>query len=216
MYYLSRIYLQPAKNIGTEYRYFCFCSSLGNRRNSCTSHTFSAVFLLKERSTAAFPYSYVCLSKTLQVASRSPFFVLCKVFYPRFCQGLSALTTRSATPAMLVASLVTAPRFGKIHPELLPSAGDIRLGYAGIRGKNTHLFIGSGGGGSRHRCHKIGTTVGIDGMVAAMIGHHYIFQTVALGHADGYGKHNTIAERHHCRLHVPLVVTAFGDSVCTF
>ena len=52
-------------------------------------------------------------------------------------------------------------------------------------------------------------------MVAAVVGHHDILQSVALGNADGNGKHDAVAERHHRRFHVLVGIVTFRDSFRT-
>ena len=52
-------------------------------------------------------------------------------------------------------------------------------------------------------------------MVPRMIGNHDTPQAVALGNAAGDSQHDAVAERHHCRFHVLVIIVAVGDSIGT-
>ena len=60
---------------------------------------------------------------------------------------------------------------------------------------------------------ELRTAVGIDGVVATVIGYEHLVETVAFGNAYGNREHNTVAERHYGRLHVFVGIVAFGYCV---
>lgn len=60
---------------------------------------------------------------------------------------------------------------------------------------------------------KSGSAVGIDRVVAGMVGKHHCFEPAAFGESGGNGKHYAIAKRHHGRLHVFVGVMTFGYGV---
>ena len=47
-------------------------------------------------------------------------------------------------------------------------------------------------------------------MVAPVVGHHHVFQSVRLSDTNSYRQHDAIAERHHRRLHILVGIVAFG------
>ena len=63
---------------------------------------------------------------------------------------------------------------------------------------------------------ELGAAVGIDGMVATVIGHHDIAESVALGNAHGNGEHDAIAEGHDGGLHVVVGIVALRDVLAAF
>ena len=53
-------------------------------------------------------------------------------------------------------------------------------------------------------------------MVAVVVGDEHTVQSAALSQSAAYGKHDAVTERYHRRLHILLVIIAFGNSVSTF
>ena len=91
--------------------------------------------------------------------------------------------------------------------------GNLLLAQIGIWSINRDVFIRSRRHGFRHGVDEIGTAIRVNGMVARMVGYHHAFQTVALSNTCGNSQHNAIAERHHSRLHVLIIVVAFRNVV---
>ena len=50
-------------------------------------------------------------------------------------------------------------------------------------------------------------------MVASVISYHHTLQAVCLCNAARYRQHDTVAERHHRRFHVSIVIRALGNGV---
>ena len=74
-----------------------------------------------------------------------------------------------------------------------------------------HVDKGSCRGSVVEGIHELWTAVGIDCMVAAVIGHHDVLQAVRLCNTYGNGQHDAIAEWYHRRLHVLVGIVALGN-----
>ena len=75
--------------------------------------------------------------------------------------------------------------------------------------------VGAGSGRLVEGIDKLGTTVGIDGVVATVVGHHDVFQAVRLSHTHGNGQHDAIAEGYHRRLHILVGIVTLGNLLAT-
>src|SRR3712207_7831321 len=72
------------------------------------------------------------------------------VYDASLCQCLSALAAGAASAAMLVASLVTAPRLGVVYAQLFAMAGYVGLRYGGVGGEDFFACEGAGGDRETH------------------------------------------------------------------
>ena len=48
-----------------------------------------------------------------------------------------------------------------------------------------------------------------------VIGYEDVVQAPAFGYSCGNGEHDSISERYYCRLHVLILVVAFGYGFCS-
>ena len=117
---------------------------------------------------------------------------------------------------MVVAAFVARPCLGVVDAELLAAQGDVGLGDMGIGCPYLDVGVCALLHGFGHGTDEGRAAVGIDGVVAAVVGYHDAPQAVALGNAAGYGEHDAVAEGYDGRLHVLVVVAAFGYGVAAF
>ena len=61
-----------------------------------------------------------------------------------------------------------------------------------------------------HGNDKVGAAVGIDEMVARVVGHEHVLQALAFGDAGGDAEHDTVAEGNDGRFHRRFVVLSVG------
>ena len=114
---------------------------------------------------------------------------------------------------MLLSAFIARIGLGIVQPQGLAVLGDFLLSQIGVRRIDFDILIRSRRHGFRHRIDKARAAVGIDGVVAGMVGNHHAFQAVALSDARSNGQHDAVTKRHHRRLHVLVIVVAFGDVV---
>ncbi len=137
------------------------------------------------------------------------------IFDTGLTECLFALTAGTTFAAVLLTAFIAAPCLGIVDAEALADAGDVSLGDIGVRSVHTNVDVSAGTGGSVNGVDELRTAVWIDRVVAGMVGDHHALQSVALGDAHGDGEHDSVAERYDRRLHILLVVVAFGDGVGT-
>ena len=116
---------------------------------------------------------------------------------------------------MAFATAVAGPGFGVVNAEVAPTGGNLTLGEMGEGTEQGDAGEGARLGSAAHRLHKLRPAVGIDGVVAAVVGHHDKLQAVALGDAHGYRQHDAVAEWHDGGLHVVSGIVAVGDLLPT-
>ena len=126
-------------------------------------------------------------------------------------QCLAALHAGAAGAAVVVAAFVARPRLAVVDAQLMASAGDVGLRPVGVGGEQGDAGEGAGLCGGAEGLHKFGAAVGIDGVVAAVVGHHHVLQSAALGQAHGHAEHDAVAEGHHRAVHVVVGIVAIGD-----
>ena len=105
---------------------------------------------------------------------------------------------------MAFTSLVAASGLSVVDAELASSACNVALGHVGKGTEEGNAGEGAHTACLTHGIDELGTAVGIDGVVAAVVGHHDVLQSGRLGHADGDGEHDAVAEGYHGGLHVLL------------
>ena len=130
-------------------------------------------------------------------------------------EGFAAFATGAAASAMVLAALVAGPRFGIIDAKVFAAAGDIGLGDGCVGCEELYVLVGSGTYGIVHGVDELGTAVGIDSMVAGVVGNHDGGEVVVLGESGCYGKHDAVAEGHDGGAHVGIIVVSLGDGVGT-
>ena len=113
------------------------------------------------------------------------FIIYCRVFNACLVQSFLALDACAAFAAVLVASFVARPCFGIVQAQGLATKGNVGLGDIGIWGNDVDVCLCASRHSLAHCLDKLASAVGIDGVVATMIGNHHILQAVALGNAAG-------------------------------
>ena len=130
-------------------------------------------------------------------------------------QGFFALDARAAFATVVCAAFVAAPCFGIVEAEPFANARDVGFGNVGIGRHNMRFYVGSGCGCGVDGADELRRAVGIEGVVAAMVGDENLREAVTFGHANGNGEHDAVAEGHHGGLHVVGGIMAFGNGVGT-
>ena len=128
-------------------------------------------------------------------------------------ERFATLSAGAAGAAVVLPPFVAGIGFGVVDAQ--PLAVACNFGFVDIAVGRTHLnaLVGARLHSRRHGIHEIGSAVGIDGVVAGVVGNHHPLESVAFGYATSNGKHNTIAKRHHGGFHIFIVVVAIGDIV---
>ena len=116
---------------------------------------------------------------------------------------------------MHVATLITRPRFGIIYAQRPAAARNVGLADVGIWRHNAYTSECACLNSSIHSGDKFGATIGINGVVAAVIGNKNLSQAIAFGYACRHCEHHAVAKRHNGRLHILLVVTTVGYAFAT-
>ena len=140
-------------------------------------------------------------------------FVWCRVGDACSEEGFFALDAGGAASAVGDASFVARPCLAIVDAECLAVAGYLTLRDAGVGGEDLHVGVCALGHGFAHGADELRAAVGIDGVVAAVVGYHHFFQSSALGHAAGDGEHDAVAEGHHGRGHVLSRVVSLRDGL---
>ena len=157
-------------------------------------------------------YHKHCFSPTKGQASREES-LLVDSGVGETCQHkrLMAFDARATLATMHVSALVAAPCFGVVDAQLCAPLHDLRLRQLGVGRHNLHADIGSGLRGVADGPYESRTAVGIDGVVATMVGDEHLLQFVALSNARRDGEHDAIAEGHHGGAHVVVRIVALGN-----
>ena len=92
-------------------------------------------------------------------------------------------------------------------------SSNVGLGEGSVGGEYLDAVVGAMLHGCRHGVDKRLAAVGVDGVIAGMVGNHNSVQAVALSDSTGDGQHDAVAEGHDSCLHVFVIVVALGDSI---
>ena len=131
-------------------------------------------------------------------------------------EGLTALDTGAAATAMVFSPLVTRPRLAIIYAQRLAATGNVSFGDVCIGRAQTDVDEGACGGSLVEGVDKLRSAVGIDGMIASVVGHHNVSESVALGNAHGDAEHDAITEGYDGRLHVLVGIMTLGNVLTAF
>ena len=142
-------------------------------------------------------------------------FVYCWVFYAAFSKGFAAFRACAAASTVPLPTPVARIGVTVINAHLGAFSHQVGFGQMGIGRLNADTDICPGLHGGIHGCNKVGPTVGVYGVIPAMIGYQHTCQPPAFGHPAGYGEHYPVAERHYRALHVFLVIAAIRYRVGT-
>ena len=100
------------------------------------------------------------------------FFVFSSVFYAGIVQSFFAFNAGAAFSAMFFAAFIARPCFVVVYSEFLSSSCNVAFCDVGVRCKNRHAVIRACFCGIAHGRYELRSAVGIDGMVAAVVGYH--------------------------------------------
>ena len=135
------------------------------------------------------------------------------VVYTGKSERFATLSAGATSAAVVLPPFIAGIGFGVVDAQ--PLAVACNFGFVDIAVGRTHLdaLVGARLHSRRHGIHEIGSAVGIDGVVAGVVGNHHPLEPVAFGYATSNGKHNAIAKRYHGGFHIFIVVVAIGDIV---
>lgn len=128
-------------------------------------------------------------------------------------KGLGALYTGAAPAAGLGATFVTAVGVVVVDAELQAAQADFSFGEPGVGTFQADAGECALGDGACHGVDESGAAVGVDGVVARVVGEHHGGEAAAFGESGGHGEHDAVAERHYGRAHVVVGVMPLGDGV---
>ena len=114
---------------------------------------------------------------------------------------------------MALKAFIAAPRLGIVDAEGFSTAGDVGLGEGGVGCDEADTEVGACLGSLAEGFYERVAAVGVDGVVAAAVGHHHVAQPSALGHADGNRQHDAVAKGYDGGVHVGVLVVSFGNGV---
>ena len=141
------------------------------------------------------------------------YIILCRVGDVCDAEGFATLGAGAAGAAVFLASTIAGICFPIVDAEFRASHHDVAFGKMGVWRIQLHTIVSARLHGFAHGGDEVGSAVGINGVVAAMISHHHNFQSTAFGKSASYREHNAVAERHHGAFHVVIVVVAAGNGV---
>ena len=102
---------------------------------------------------------------------------------------------------------------GVVNAEFGATAYEGGLGEVGVGGVEADAVVGAGLHGPTHRVDEARRAVGVDGVVAAVVGHQHTLQATAFGQPAGHAEHDAVAEGDHRGAHILLGIVARGDGV---
>ncbi len=112
---------------------------------------------------------------------------------------------------MFFATLVARVGQGVVHADGGSATCNVVFGQVGVGGAELDVVVGSFGDGSCHGADEPVAAVGVDGVVASMVGYHHGFKAVAFGQSGGHAEHDSVAERHNGGSHVVVLIMPLGD-----
>lgn len=128
-------------------------------------------------------------------------------------QSLGALDAGATPAAWLGAPFVTAVGVVIVDAELQAAQADLAFGEPGVGAFKADAGECALGDGASHGVDESGAAVGVNGVVARMVGEHHGGEAAALGESGGHGEHDAVAEGHDGRAHIVVGVMPFGDGV---
>ena len=100
-------------------------------------------------------------------------------------KGLLAFDTGTASTTGGITAFVARPRFGVIDTQCQSASYNVCFADVGVRGNDVEMGKCTFRHGIIHCLNEVGTTVGINGVVSAVIGYQHFLEVVALCDADG-------------------------------
>lgn len=131
-------------------------------------------------------------------------------------EGFLALDAGGTASAMAGGAFVAGVCEGEVGAGGGSSEGNLGFSEIGIGCQDGDTVVGPLSGGLGHGVDEAWTTVGVDGMVAAVVGKHQLFQAAAFGKTAGNGKHYAVAEGNYRGFHIAVMIMSFRDCVSTF
>lgn len=111
-------------------------------------------------------------------------------------ESLAALGAGAAAAAVALAAFVAGVGVGVVDAEGGAAAGDVGFGDTGVWGVDGYVVVGSAGDCTGHCFDEFGATVGVNGVVTAVVCHHHVCKAAAFCKAGGDGQHYAVAEWH--------------------
>ena len=155
-------------------------------------------------------------SSAIGKIGRCQLLIFSRIDYSCCEEGFLALDASAAFAAVLGAAFVARPCFAVVDAEGFAFSGNVALGEAGVGSMDFDVGVCAIVHGLAHGGDEGGAAVGIDGVVAAMIGYHHTFQSSTFGNATSDGEHDAIAKRYNGRSHVLCCIMPLGNGGCAF
>ncbi len=124
-------------------------------------------------------------------------------FLPFAAGGAASAVERSALVAGVGMAIVDA-QFGA-------TCDDVGFRDVCVGSFNTDVYVCPGAHGFVHGVDEIGPAVGVDGVVAAVVGDKDAVESAVFGNAARDGKHDAVAEGHNGGVHIVLVIVVFWN-----
>lgn len=112
---------------------------------------------------------------------------------------------------MDLATLVAGPGLGEVHPQFVPSGGDVLLSYGNEGADHLDPRVGALTNRLGHGSHELLPAVRVNGVIPRMRGDDEPLGPPALGKSGGDGEHDAVSERDDSGLHGGLLVVSVGD-----
>ena len=141
------------------------------------------------------------------------FLIFGRVVDARLPECLFPLHASATLAAMLFATLVAGVCRGIVDAQPFADGCYLRFRQRGVGGVDADVVVCAVAHGFGHRCDERLSAVGIDGVVACMVGDEHRFQSPALSQSAGDGKHDAVAEGDYRRFHVLVLIVPFGNGV---
>ena len=141
--------------------------------------------------------------------------IYCFVYNASEQQCLFALNAGCALTAVVLTSLVARPCLGVVDRELLSASRYGSFRQEGVGCMHLDVSVRALMHSVAHGSDESLAAVGINMVVASVVGNHHSFEASALRYATGYGEHDAIAKGHNGRCHVVCTVRTLGNGICT-
>ena len=128
-------------------------------------------------------------------------------------EGFATLGAGAALAAVFFATFVAGICEGIVYTEFGAASADVGLSDIGVGGYYVDTVVCSLGHSARQGVDESASAVGINGVVAAVVGYHDMFQAMGFGQSEGYGENDTVAEGDDGRAHILIVIVTLGDIV---
>lgn len=112
-------------------------------------------------------------------------------------EGFAALGAGAAAAAVSCASFIAGVGQRVVYAEGGSAAADIVFGQQRVGSAEFDMIVGAFRDGPGHGADESFAAIGVNGVVATMVGNHHRFETAALGQTGCHAEHDAVAEGDH-------------------